>query len=478
MDAPPVKQIYRAKYFKFTENRRPAYYGTWRKRSTTLGPRKPFGKDTVCYPFSVRNSLGIGLTETIFSFQIFDYEIDSDDEWEEEEPGESLEISDEEGDKESEDDYDIDNEFFVPHGHLSDEELQDDEMEDNTPEAQKAKLKIAQKEFDDEWKKKTGKLKPRVIGLIWQNADGTKPNDCSTGIWDYLCDRSAIYTASSIVLRSDVADNDLDDGDKSKRIKMTDDAVPDLIRLLHGNRNNCKFLISEFRAFMVKKNETDNVQQREFSEASIKAKIRELAEKTVCTEPGPMYNKMCWFVSQDKRGECGLSALPLPNAWTYVLKPKIDADKEAEANEDGNSNGAISESVTSASVKQASSKPSAFNIARFIRPLTEDEKKKQFGSLQLRTASPTNVPAGEPTPAPAAPAVAKGKKASPSARKSAATNSKRRVNLLMSCPRGEDFSPNTKNTIVSQFLNAAKRKKESEEGRAKGTSSKDVIVID
>jgi hypothetical protein len=58
----------------------------------------------------------------------FDYEVDSDDEWEEEEPGESLHGSDDE--KESEDEYEVDNEFFVPHGYLSDEENVGDKDED------------------------------------------------------------------------------------------------------------------------------------------------------------------------------------------------------------------------------------------------------------------------------------------------------------------------------------------------------------
>jgi len=51
---------------------------------------------------------------------MFDYEIDSDDEWEED-PGESIHGTDEE---ESEDDYEVDNDVFVPHGYLSDEECQ------------------------------------------------------------------------------------------------------------------------------------------------------------------------------------------------------------------------------------------------------------------------------------------------------------------------------------------------------------------
>lgn len=58
----------------------------------------------------------------------FDYEVDSDDEWEEEEPGESLHGSDDE--KESEDEYEVDNEFFVPHGYLSDEENVGEKDED------------------------------------------------------------------------------------------------------------------------------------------------------------------------------------------------------------------------------------------------------------------------------------------------------------------------------------------------------------
>lgn len=51
---------------------------------------------------------------------MFDYEIDSDDEWEEEDPGESIHGTDDE--IEPEDDYEVDNDIFVPHGYLSDEE--------------------------------------------------------------------------------------------------------------------------------------------------------------------------------------------------------------------------------------------------------------------------------------------------------------------------------------------------------------------
>lgn len=41
------KQTYRAKYLKFHENQRPAYYGTWRKISRNVKPRRPFAIDKV-----------------------------------------------------------------------------------------------------------------------------------------------------------------------------------------------------------------------------------------------------------------------------------------------------------------------------------------------------------------------------------------------------------------------------------------------
>lgn len=51
-----------------------------------------------------------------------DYEVDSDEEWEEEQEGESLDGSAAGSDDEQEaDEYEVDNVVFVPHGYLSDE---------------------------------------------------------------------------------------------------------------------------------------------------------------------------------------------------------------------------------------------------------------------------------------------------------------------------------------------------------------------
>lgn len=102
----------KAKLLQFCENSRPAYYGTWQKTSKAISGRRPFGRDI-----------------------IFDYEYDSDEDWEDVENGESLSDSEndaEEGGDEELNQYEVDNEFFVPHGYLSDGEGDNDDDEGDT----------------------------------------------------------------------------------------------------------------------------------------------------------------------------------------------------------------------------------------------------------------------------------------------------------------------------------------------------------
>ncbi|KAJ3683512.1 hypothetical protein LUZ60_013739 [Juncus effusus] len=99
-------RLIKKKLLQFDKSHRPAYYGTWSKKSSVIGARRPFKMDPE-----------------------LDYEVDSDEEWEEEDPGESLsdcekdneeemeeEIPKEEEEEESEDS------FVVPDGYLSDDE--------------------------------------------------------------------------------------------------------------------------------------------------------------------------------------------------------------------------------------------------------------------------------------------------------------------------------------------------------------------
>merc|ERR1712112_761654 len=142
MEKRDFNKMPRAKLLQFHTNQRPAYWGTWTKVSAHVNGRKPFSKDE----------------------ERFDYDYESDDDWEEEEEGEDLADPDDDKEKEEvgEDDYEVDNEFFVPHGYLSDEEEEKDEDEVFDPESAKEKLKLREQEFEAEQKKKTNYLKPRL----------------------------------------------------------------------------------------------------------------------------------------------------------------------------------------------------------------------------------------------------------------------------------------------------------------------------
>lgn len=96
----------RARLLQFSEDVRPPYFGTWQKQSALVTGRRPLSLDN----------------------EVFDYENDSEAEWDVGGPGESLKGDDSEDDEEL-DDYEIDMKTFVPHGYVSDDEVNTDTEE-------------------------------------------------------------------------------------------------------------------------------------------------------------------------------------------------------------------------------------------------------------------------------------------------------------------------------------------------------------
>lgn len=407
----------------------------------------------------------------------------------------------------------------MPHGHLSDEELNDeDEMdEEDDVETQKAKLKSKQEAFDNEIHKKTEKLKPRVIGLIWQQPDRSQPANCTKATWDLLRANSFMMIGDSVTLtppNSNDENSDEDDADPTKasvtrKLKITEREVPNLIRLINGNQNNIKFLTKEFCAFIAKTQTL--APNREYSNSSIQTKIRELAEYRMCPEPGPMHNRMCWYVPIEKRKSYELDDMTLPYAWQYTLTPRrgpvdasngkvpangngLDPDKEKLPKEklkehtrrdsdpcfddvieleDSNSCG-LSETVTSETVRQASEKPANYNIAKFIRKLSKEEKRKQFESLTLR-AVPGEFEMSGSSQSQTPPATVGTKEAEkkPAVKPIAV---KKRAKLLASGPIGQEISNKLKDTLVTQFVthtpfNSIARKRKSPSDNNDGSQS-------
>lgn len=107
------KCVRRKQLLQFDKSHRPAFYGIWPVKSETVGPRHPFRKDPE-----------------------LDYDVDSDEEWEEEDPGESLSDCDKDDEESLDegcskaDEDESEDEFFVPDGYLSENEgVQVDKME-------------------------------------------------------------------------------------------------------------------------------------------------------------------------------------------------------------------------------------------------------------------------------------------------------------------------------------------------------------
>lgn len=268
----PKAAIMKAKYLKFHENRRPAYHGTWRKKSAFISGRKPFGTDN----------------------NMFDYEVDSDDDWEEEEEqGESIAGSDdEEKENEPEDDYEVDNEFFVPHGHLSDDEVDDEEASKLSPEDLKQKLKLLKDEFDQDMQSKTHKLKPRSIGCVWFNKDGTCDEEA---IEKYLKPLKMITNGQIIIKSRALLDLVTTTNKKKQALQDLDpEVIKMFIKFIHGNTNKKRVLVEEFLTYIG--NENCNVEVRK---GSLYKHLNLLATWKKCTEEGLLRNKHCWMVGQD-----------------------------------------------------------------------------------------------------------------------------------------------------------------------------------
>lgn len=109
----------------------------------------------------------------------------------------------------------------------------------------------------------------------------------------------------------------------SKKTRFPEAAIPDLIRLIHGNTYSKRCLVKEFMAYWSKKNKGAKNQP---SKASIQQKIREIGKWMPCPEKGPMHSKACWYVDENVRKEHINEELPLPNCWSYILSPKKKSD--------------------------------------------------------------------------------------------------------------------------------------------------------
>lgn len=223
-------------------------------------------------------------------------------------------------------------------------------------------------------------------------------------------------------------------GRSTKKTKVPSEALPDLIRLVHGNTHGRHFLLKEFMTFW---NRSDKAGEHQLSKASVSQKIKELANWMACPEEGPMHLKSCWYVSKDVQKQyLPDENLTLPNRWTYILTPNRKTDTQD----------IIDKTEKEEKEKEKRHAPL---ITQFTKKITQEEMKKQLAT------KPDQVPATA-------------SKLPPLQRPP------KRVTLI-SVGRGESFPERSRENVLAKFV-GLKRKEES--SSSEKTDSDDVIFIE
>ncbi|KAH8240504.1 hypothetical protein KR038_007995 [Drosophila bunnanda] len=438
----------RTKYLHFADNRRPPYYGTWRKKSQTISARRPLAHDKV----RILEGKHFLWVHIVISVQVhFDYELDSDCEWEEEEPGESLSASEDEKERESEEESEEEyNEWYVPHGHLSDEELQNDGDGDDghTREAQKAKLQVLQQEFAQEMKKQTKKIKPRLLGPVWLDENGNQSEQLPA-IFAHTIGMYACWRAVKSISMEPPPEPERDDQAPEPQLplQLDDRLLQQLVRLTHGNRNSKTFLINEYLEYLKTQMAAAGESNRTLlpPKAAIREKIDELASwkpvelstpEMAARKTKKPKKRLCWVVTNEMLQKFQLQELTLHNQWDYTLTPKV-----SEAGGGGAGGGAGSEAQQHELSPPADASPVA----------------PQTPATISATATPNTTPVGQ------------GK-----------TGTKKRATLLLSVPRDQPIPSAAKNALISQFLRRqtdAKEKEKQKEQKPAPVVNEDVVML-
>ncbi|ELR56243.1 Chromatin assembly factor 1 subunit A [Bos mutus] len=301
---PERRKFGRMKLLQFSENHRPAYWGTWNKKTTVIRPRDPWAQDR----------------------DLLDYEVDSDEEWEEEEPGESLSHSEGDDDDDVGEDEDEDDGFFVPHGYLSEDEGVTEECAD--PENHKVRQKLKAKEWDEflaKGKRRFRIPQPVKIGCIWAaDKDGG-------------ADLKVLQQFTACLLET-VPPEEEQTPKASKREKRDQQILAQLLPLLHGNVNGSKVIIREFQECCRRGLLSRDAGSPEDSAASppspgparpqtptasedvavpSKARLKRIISENSVYEKRPDF-RMCWYVHPQVLKSFAQEHLPVPCQWSYV----------------------------------------------------------------------------------------------------------------------------------------------------------------
>ncbi|XP_018525689.1 chromatin assembly factor 1 subunit A [Lates calcarifer] len=349
---PDRKRYGPMKLLQFHENYRPAYWGTWSKTSSHISPRCPLRQDK----------------------DLLDYEVDSDEEWEEEEPGESLSHSEgEDEDEGGDDDDDDDDGFFVPHGYLSDDEGALEEEEGGDLEKQKLRQKLKAREWDElmSTKKKMKVLEPVVRGCVWE---GEGPG----------LDLLQPY-AVCMVEPLPKADTSISPEELSQKCQREAQLLGQLLPLLHGNVNSSKVIITEFQEFCRQQNSSSSSSsppelsspQSPAENIPTRIQLKRLIKNNAVYEKRSTYRRCCWYVHTDVLSRFSQEALPVPCQWTYLTTGAREESREepqAATGSQGNSPTTPQTSSTTSSSSNKRRSTGSMSITKFMKKCADPEQ--------------------------------------------------------------------------------------------------------
>ncbi|KAK2835761.1 hypothetical protein Q5P01_016245 [Channa striata] len=348
---PDRKRYGPMKLLQFHENYRPAYWGTWNRKSSHISPRSPFRVDKEC----------------------LDYEVDSDEEWEEEEPGESLSHSEGEDEEEGGDDDDDDDDgFFVPHGYLSEDEGALDEEDGGDLEKQKMRQKLKAREWDElmSTKKKMKVLEPVVKGCMWEG--------------EGLC--LELFQPYAVCLVEPLPKADPSPSPEELLLKCQREAqlLGQLLPLLHGNLNSSKVIISEFQEFCRQHSSVSSSSSPELSSPRSTAEniptriqLKRLIKNNAVYEKRSTYRRCCWYVHTEVLIRFGQETLPVPCQWTYLTTGAREDSREepqATTGSQGNSPTTPQTSSTPPSSSNKRKSTGSMSITKFMKRCVDQEQ--------------------------------------------------------------------------------------------------------
>lgn len=289
------------KLLQFHQNYRPAYWGTWRKRSSHISPRCPLRQDK----------------------DLLDYEVDSDEEWEEEEPGESLSHSEGEDEEGGEEDDEDDDGFFVPHGYLSEDEGALEEEDGGDLEKQKLQQKLKAKEWDElmSSKKKMKFLEPVLKGCVWEG-QGQIPE---------------VFQSYALCLIEPLSKPDNSPSPEEQSVKSQQQAhlLGQLLPLLHGNINSSKVIITEFQEFCRQQTSSSTSSSSQLSSPQSstenvppRIQLKRLIKSNAVYEKRSTFKRCCWYVHKEVLTQYNQETLPVPCHWTYLTPGAREEGKE------------------------------------------------------------------------------------------------------------------------------------------------------